>query len=142
MQIIRFTGTITQSLWLSGREAVAQVCLNHSSWVGGALTPTGCFDPIGSRLPSAADPRQMCCYGAEEASRRPPTGRESQSAGADVFIVTHVLFPATASGDASQSHSRIRDGSELRGKAAITQIAIKSLRYLEGSYCRLSEILN
>lgn len=70
-----------------------------------------------------------------------PVGK-IQSAGADVFIVTHVLLPVTASGDESQSHSRVRDGSELGGKAAITHIAIKSLRYLEGSYCRLSEILN
>lgn len=66
--------------------------------------PTGCFHPTGSGLPSAADPPQICCYGAEEASRRPPTGRKSQSAGADVSIVTHVLFPVTASESSDDSY--------------------------------------
>lgn len=78
LQIIRFTGTITQTAWISDSEAVAQVCLNHSPWGGGAFTPTGCFDLIGSGLPSAADPRQICCYSPEEASGRAACQREGR----------------------------------------------------------------
>lgn len=122
LQIIRFTGTITQTAWISDSEAVAQVCLNHSPWGGGALTPTGCFDLIGSGLPSAADPRQK--YVAIR-QRRPAGGLpasvkvgRSQSAGADVFIVTHILFAVTASRVAWQSLSRGSDVFIAQGKSS------------------------
>lgn len=121
LQIIRFTGTITQSSWLSDSEAVAQVCLNHSAQVGGGLTPTGCFDTTGPGLPSAADPHRICCYCTEEAPRRPPLVGQVRVQMQMFPLLRTSCFPSLMRLKATAE--RFGDGSELRGEAAITHIA-------------------
>lgn len=123
LQIIRFTGTITQTAWISDSEAVAQVCLNHSPWGGGALAPTGCFDLIGSGLPSAAEPHQICCYSTEEASGRAACqreGREKSECRCRCFhcYAHFICRHCVSSRVASQSLSRGRDVFRAQGKSS------------------------